>query len=1472
MSEQKIHYKMYKKGKNWIFAALTVSSISLGILGTVGHIKAASPETNADATIGQKNNEISKTSQSSIESDGAGVSSTSSKSVASESMEKNSEQSVETSSAEKVSSAGISKDNTYSDANAAISSSSSSQSSSSAEDSNTGSKEASSGTSSNGTSRLKTEQQSTDNTTTDVQGGHYVNNNDTWTYIDQNGNLLKGLKKVDGNTQYFNPETGAQIKGEYVSVNSKTYYFDKNSGNATAYTLESNGVIKAYTAEGNEVNSGFFTDQDGNKYYFTDSGQYAVGVKEIDGNTYNFDQNGYLLKNVTETINGTLYYFNAEDGKGEKLPEKVLQDTSSAKEVEEYAAHNTVATYDENSFENVNGYINADSWYRPNYVFQNGQNWVASTQNDFRPILMAWWPSKSVQADYLNYMKNKGLIKTDHQFSNKDSSLMLNDAVEQAQTAMEHAITVAGNTNWLRTIMSAFVKEESIWNSSSEDVKYDGLQFQGGFLAYQNSNLTPWANSEYRLIGYIPTYVDKIGGKGSEFLLANDIDNSNPVVQAEQLNWLYYLTNFGSITANDDQANFDGIRIDAVDNVDADLLNIAGDYFNAAYGLNSNDATANKHLSILEDWSGYDATYVSEHGSQQLTIDNNTVSQIQYSLAKAAGKNDKMARFIQWYLINRSKDNTENQAIPNITFVRAHDAQVQADIGQAVHDATGADSNNFTWDQLAEGLKLYYADQAETVKKYNRYNIPSSYAMILTNKDTVPRVYYGDMYTDGGQYMEKESVYYQTIENLLKTRVKYVSGGQTMAVDQHDILTSVRFGNGAMNVSDKGNSETRTQGLGVIIGNDSSLKLSDGERVVLHMGAAHKNQAYRAAVLTTDDGIRNYTSDANAPLAYTDANGDLIFTNDDLIVDGKIELNTNVHGVANPQVLGYLAVWVPVGATENQDARTEASVSSSTDGKVFHSNAALDSNVIYEGFSNFQSMPTTHSENTNVLISQNINKFKSWGITSFELAPQYRSSTDHTFLDSTIYNGYAFTDRYDLGFGTPTKYGTVDDLRTAIKALHQAGIQAIADWVPDQLYTLPGKETVTVTRTDEHGYPYSDSEIKNTLYVANTVGGGEYQAKYGGEFLSLLKQKYPELFSELQASTGEPIDASTKIKSWSAKYLNGTNVLGRGADYVLKSSDTDKYFFVGDDQNIFLPQVLVASKDQQKYATGDKSQNRFFVEKYSNNKWYLIDPITGEKQTGFQYLTDQNKTVYYNNAGQMQYGQQRLNGHWYLFDDRTGAMQTSFQYIKNQKKTVYYNNSGQMQYGQQQINGHWYLFDSNTGAMQTGFKYIKNQGKTVYYNNAGQMQYGQQRLNGHWYLFDGNTGAMQTGLKYIKNQGKTVYYNNSGQMQYGQQRLNGHWYLFDNRTGAMQTSFQYIKNQKKTVYYNNSGQMQYGQQRINGHWYLFDGNTGAMQTGFKYIKNQKKTVYYRSNGQMVYGRQKINNRWYVFDTKTGALK
>ena len=63
--------------------------------------------------------------------------------------------------------------------------------------------------------------------------------------------------------------------------------------------------------------------------------------------------------------------------------------------------------------------------------------------------------------------------------------------------------------------------------------------------------------------------------------------------------------------------------------------------------------------------------------------------------------------------------------------------------------------------------------------------------------------------------------------------------------------------------------------------------------------------------------------------------------------------------------------------------------------------------------------------------------FKSWGVTSFEMAPQFVSADDGTFLDSVIQNGYAFADRYDLAMSKNNKYGSKEDLRDALKALHK---------------------------------------------------------------------------------------------------------------------------------------------------------------------------------------------------------------------------------------------------------------------------------------------------------------------------------------------------------------------------------------------------------------------------------------------------
>ena len=189
--------------------------------------------------------------------------------------------------------------------------------------------------------------------------------------------------------------------------------------------------------------------------------------------------------------------------------------------------------------------------------------------------------------------------------------------------------------------------------------------------------------------------------------------------------------------------------------------------------------------------------------------------------------------------------------------------------------------------------------------------------------------------------------------------------------------------------------------------------------------------------------------------------------------------------------------------------------------------------------------------------------------------------------------------------------------------------------------------------------------------------------------------------------------------------------------------------------------------NQNKTVYYDKSGKMQYGQRRINGSWYLFDDVTGAMKTGLQFIEGQKKLVFYGSDGKMKYGvqrignkkfsfnrttgaleatgQQNINGHWYLFDNKK-QVQTGFQKISNQNKTVYYDQkTAQMQYGQKRISDNWYMFDSVTGAMKTGFQRISNQNKTVYYNQNGQMQYDWKMINGKKYYFDRVTGKMATG-------------------------------------------------------------------------------------------------------------------------------
>ncbi len=1108
----------------------------------------------------------------------------------------------------------------------------------------------------------------------------------------KSGKKVKSCYLVSGGYVYYLKKNGVMIKNKTSKIKGKKVKFDKK-GHVTSFRGKTkiNSSWYYFTKSGKMVRN---KTVKGSKYvyHYSKSGKLQSGLSSLKGKTYYIDAvSAKPRTNFMYKSGSKWYYFNSK-GLGSKSFKVSFKKQGSLVNTNKlFAQNNQAYSLTSSSIDNVDGYLTADSWYRPKKILKDGKTWTKSTASDKRPLLMVYWPSREIFIDYLNFMKKNGFVTANADFKSSDSNSDLFNAANQIQVNVEKKISNKKSTSWLKTLMTEFKNTESIWTKASEDENYEGMQLQGGFFRYDNSDLTPWTKSSYRLMGRYPAYLtgdDK--NTLTEYLLANDIDNSNPVVQAEQLNWMYYLLNFGEITggSQDSDAHFDSIRVDAVDFTDADLINIMGQYFKAAYGMNS-DAKSNAHLNILEGWNSAIPAAINKLGNPGLNMDDKMRQSFNGALnfvsdsSSSSEKADQLKKLINNSLVDRTNDSSEGKAMPNYSFIRAHDSNSQDQIRQAIQAATGQPYGKFTQAEEEKGMELYVKDQNSTDKTYNLYNMPASYALLLTNKDTIPRVYYGDMYVDGSQYMSKKTRYYQAISNLMKSRIKYVAGGQSMNVNDNGILTSVRYGKGAATADDKGTDETRNEGIGVIISNNSSLSLSDKDKVVLHMGAAHKNQEYRAVILpsskaldngaVTNSYLHSYSSDADAPRAKTDDKGDLTFTNQDL----KGQDGTAIKGYSNPDMKGYVAVWVPVGAKDGQDARTKASSTSKDAKSVYESNAAFDSNVIFEGFSNFVYYPTKASEAANVQIVQNASLFKELGITSFEMAPQYVSSKDKTFLDSTIDNGYAFDDRYDVALSGNNKYGSAQDLRNALKALHKQGMQVMADWVPNQIYNLSGKEATTVSRSNDFGRDRGSADLKKFVYITNSVGGGTYQKKYGGAFLATLQKKYPQLFKINQMSTGKPMDPSVKITEWSAKYMNGTNILGRGAGYVLKNA-AGTYYNVGYSKkdgkqsyeiSQYLPEQLTGSSLAKKgknygyYDDQGKQVKNAFV-KDDSGKWYYFDKngnmVKSSKLTAVK--TDKDAGTYFFAANGQSFRQGLLND-----GKHTYYMASNGQLVKSKK-------------------------------------------------------------------------------------------------------------------------------------------------------------------------------------------------------------
>lgn len=1158
-------------------------------------------------------------------------------------------------------------------------------------------------------------------------------------------------------------------------------------------------------------------------------------IKQVDGKYYYVKEDGSYKTNFAVSVNGQLLYFGKDGALTSTSTHSFTPGTTNL--VDAFSSHNRAYDSKKESFELVDGYLTPNSWYRPVTILENGEKWRVSTEKDFRPLLMAWWPDVDTQVAYLNtFSKHFNLNAT---YSTSQSQSELNAAAKTIQIKIEQEISAKKSTEWLRQAIESFVKEQDQWNTTTENYTLAD-HLQGGALLYVNNDKTPWANSDYRLLNRTPSNQDgSLNGTGRylggyEFLLANDVDNSNPVVQAEQLNQIHYLVNWGSIVMGDKDANFDGIRVDAVDNVDADLLQVYTNYFRAAFGVDKSEANALAHISILEAWDLNDNAYNQKHDGAALAMDNN----LRYAIMGALyGSGSSLKDLITSSLTDRTNNSKYGDTQANYIFARAHDNLVQDIIRDIVQKEINPKSDGYTMTdaELKRAFEIYNEDIKKAEKRYTINNIPAAYALILQNMEQVTRVYYGDLYTDNGQYMANKSPYYDAITTLLKNRMKYVSGGQSMKVDTFngkEILSSVRYGKDIMTADQTtGVAETsKHSGMLTLIANNQDFSLGDGTLKV-NMGKLHANQAYRPLLLGTDKGIVTYENDAAAAgkIKYTDAEGNLSFSGDE------------IKGYRTVDMRGYLGVWVPVGAPDNQDIRVKGSDKKLD--KTFSATEALDSQVIYEGFSNFQDFVEKDSQYTNKLIAENAELFKSWGITSFEMAPQFVSADDRTFLDSVIQNGYAFTDRYDLAMSKNNKYGSKEDLRNALKALHKQGIQAIADWVPDQLYQLPGQEVVTATRANSYGTPKANAYINNSLYVANSKSSGkDFQAQYGGEFLDELQKKYPQLFEDVMISTGKKIDPSVKIKQWSAKYMNGTNILGRGNRYVLSNDATGRYYQVTDN-GIFLPKPL----------TDQGGKTGFY---YDGKGMAYFD------NSGFQaknaFIKYGGNYYYFDKEGYMLTGRQDIDGKTYFFLPNGIQLRDS---IYQQDGKYYYFGS----FGEQYKDGYFVFDVPKEGTSETEAKFR-------YFSPTGEMAIGLTYAGGGLQYFDEN-GFQAKGTKYVTPDGKLYFFDKNSGNAYTNRwaEIDGIWYEFNDQGYAQAKKGEFYTTDGSTWFYRDAaGKNLTGALTLDGHEYYFRAN-GAQVKGDFVTENGKISYYTVDNGYKVKDKFfEVNGKWYHAD-KDGNL-
>lgn len=262
-----------------------------------------------------------------------------------------------------------------------------------------------------------------------------------------------------------------------------------------------------------------------------------------------------------------------------------------------------------------------------------------------------------------------------------------------------------------------------------------------------------------------------------------------------------------------------------------------------------------------------------------------------------------------------------------------------------------------------------------------------------------------------------------------------------------------------------------------------------------------------------------------------------------------------------------------------------------------------------------------------------------------------------------------------------------------------------------QWLSSSGGKWVYYDPTDGHML-YGEQKIAGKWYYLNPVSGARMTGwvvlpdgrnVYYSPYMVYGEQKINGAWYYLDPVTG------ARKQGWQRLKSNGGKTVYYGSDgkmaYGEQTIDGKQYYLkLGTGARFAGWRRVVTTRDHRgdKWVYYGSDGAMLHGEGKVSGYWYFFDDGTsksnGRVTYGWKNLG--SKIVYYSwPEGKMQYGEQKIGGAWYYLNPMTGARKTGWQYLNsNGGKTVYYGSDGKMVYGTQYIDGQKYYFDPVTGA------------------------------------------------------------------------------------------------------------------------------------------------------------------------------